>query len=174
MRIYKKVVKFYKNTPKLYKKVVKFYKIEVNNGVRVVVKEALLGIIKVHGTHYLNPEPLLQTNTYIGLYDIGVKERYIKNEPKEPVTYNEACYVYDSFVSFLKNNKASRFGALGQLFLDVKRTLLPTLELLRQEDLDTYYVPVIGRRIIEIVVNQWRTEAEDLAYKNTELVNKSK
>lgn len=146
----------------------------LENGVKVVLKESLLNIIQVHGSHYLNPEPLLQTNTHIGLYDVDVKEKVLKNEPMEPMMDNEACYVYDSFVSFLKNNSASRFGLLGTLFLNVKKTILPTLELLREEDKDRHFVPVVGRRIFDVIAHQWMLENEDLQYKKKELENKYK
>lgn len=146
----------------------------LETGVKVVLKEALLNIIQVHGPHYLNPEPLLQTNTHIGLFDVDVKEKILKNEPMESITDNDACYVYDSFVSFLKNNSVSRFGLLGTLFLNVKRTILPTLELLREEDTDRHFVPVVGRRIFDVIAHQWMLEDEDLQYKRKELENKSK
>lgn len=135
----------------------------MEEGIKVIIKEALLSIIQVNGSHYLNPEPLIRLNTHIGMYNMEVKKN-ILNGKEGQVTDANACYVYDSFISFLNNSKQCQFGNLSKLYALVKNSILPTMKLLREQDTNNYYIPVIGRRILDIIKHQWLKEESDQLY----------
>ena len=94
------------------------------------------------------------------MYNMEVKKN-ILNGKEEQVTDANACYVYDSLISFLNNSKQCQFGNLSKLYALVKNSILPTMKLLREQDTNNYYIPVIGRRILDIIKHQWLKEESD-------------
>lgn len=134
------------------------------NATCAIIKEAAQQIIQIHGSHYLNPEPILRIHTHIGLLYDNFKEEIINN-PNRPITDEEANYIYDCFIAFFNNNEIAMLGVLWKNFSNIKATLIPALEFVRENDEKKWITAVIGRRIFEIIRHQWLKEED--GYKRT-------